>query len=76
MAALQRVERELLAENQDLSRRVLTQKQHQTTRRAHWREELKEKDGKVRELEAQLKQMKGTCAPRHEPLLSDEEIAT
>ncbi|KAK0755163.1 hypothetical protein B0T18DRAFT_315923 [Schizothecium vesticola] len=76
VAALQRVERELLAENQNLSRQVFTQRQHQTTRRAQWREEVKKKETRIRELEAQLEQMEGTCAPRLEALLSDKEIAT
>lgn len=52
------------------------QKHNQTTRRAYWREELKKKDAKVRELEARLKKIEGACAPRHEPLLSEEEIST
>lgn len=74
VAALQRVERDLLAETQVLSRQLATQKQHHNLRRQHYREELRKTEIQVRELEAKLRGLEQSQLSILEPLLSDDEI--
>ncbi|KAK1830928.1 hypothetical protein QBC39DRAFT_331270 [Podospora conica] len=75
VAALQRVERELLAETQELSRQLSSLKQHHAARRQHWREETRKREIEARHYEAEMKQMEATRAKKLEPLLTDDEIA-
>lgn len=75
VAALQCVERELLAETQVLSRQLAADKQHHNARRQHYRDELRKKEVQVRELEAKIRLLEGTSAPKLDPLLADDEIA-
>jgi hypothetical protein len=75
VAALQCVERELLAETQVLSRQLAADRQHHNARRQHYRDELRKKEVQVRELEAKIRSLEGTSAPKLDPLLADDEIA-
>lgn len=75
VAALQCVERELLAETQVLSRQLAADRQHHNARRQHYRDELRKKEVQVRALEAKIRLLEGTLAPKLDPLLADDEIA-
>lgn len=86
VAALQRTERELLADNQDLMRQYATLKQHHDVRRRQWREDfrLREKtfEARIRQLkdqiqrqDEQLAQLTASYARRPPPLVSDEEVS-
>lgn len=76
VAALQCVERELLAETQVLSRQLAADRQHHNARRQHYRDELRKKEVQVRALEAKIRLLEGTLAPKLDPLLADDEIAS
>jgi len=87
VAALQRTERELMADNQDLMRQYATLKQHHDVRRKQWREDFRLRE---KTFEAQINQLKQQIAKQQEqlaimaathtkkvtPMISDEEIAS
>ncbi|KAK4140014.1 uncharacterized protein C8A04DRAFT_40282 [Dichotomopilus funicola] len=80
IAALQRTERELLVENQDLTRKLAAMKQHHERRARQWNEGFRRKEieheAKVRELGEQLLDMVGRQAEKLPGMLSNDDIST
>lgn len=76
IAALQRTERELLAENQELTRKFTTLKQHHDCRARQWSEGLQRKEtgyaARIREMSEQLLDLPHTLPA----ILSNEQISS
>lgn len=80
VAALQRTERDLLAENQELLRQFNQLKQHHDVRRKQWRDQLRQREreyeARIAELEDHMLQLAIANPTKIAPVQSDKEIAT
>lgn len=78
IAALQLTERELLAENQELSRKYNSLKQHHDRRARQWSEELRRKEAeyeaRIQEMGEQLLDLASSHPQKLPTILSNEEI--
>jgi len=87
IAALQRTERDLLAENQDLMRQYASLRQHHDVRRRQWRDDfkLREKTFKAQlqqlqdqlaQQEARMTQLARSQSKRIAPILAEDDICS
>ncbi|KAL0475899.1 hypothetical protein QR685DRAFT_62710 [Neurospora intermedia] len=78
VAALQRTERDLLAENQELLRQFNQLKQHHDVRRKQWRDQLRQREreyeARIHELEDHMLQLAIANPTRAAPIQTDKEI--
>lgn len=78
VAALQRTERDLLAENQELLRQFNQLKQHHDVRRKQWRDQLRQREreyeARIHELEDHMLQLAIANPTRVAPIQTDKDI--
>ncbi|KAK3352127.1 hypothetical protein B0H65DRAFT_507399 [Neurospora tetraspora] len=78
VAALQRIERDLLAENQELLRQFNQLKQHHDVRRKQWRDQLRQREreyeARIHELEDHMLQLAIANPTRVAPVQTDKDI--